>query len=108
LRANGVEELVDIDLGLFPCPAGTMVGLFLELANDAGLQLSVTAPSAVVGIPHGMDRAIAVTSQAACNSYDSAVPGYPDVLMLPTFAASASVHVRGVGAVLKIIPTSCG
>jgi hypothetical protein len=37
-------------------PDGTRVRLFLELANDGGLQLSVTAPSAVVGIPHGMAR----------------------------------------------------
>jgi predicted DNA-binding transcriptional regulator YafY len=41
LRTNSVEELVDIDLSLFPCPTGTRVHLFLELANDGGLQLSL-------------------------------------------------------------------
>jgi hypothetical protein len=51
LRTNGVEELVDIDLGLFPCPTDTRVRLFLELANDGGLQLTITAPGAVIGIP---------------------------------------------------------
>ena len=39
MRTNGVEELVDIDLGLFPCSTCTRVRLFPELANDGGLQL---------------------------------------------------------------------
>jgi hypothetical protein len=56
LRTNGVEELVDIDLSLFPRPTSTRVRLFLDLAHNLDLQLPIATPSAVIGIPHGMTR----------------------------------------------------
>ena len=56
MRTNGVEELVDINHGLFTCLTFTGVRLLLELTDDLELQLSITAPSAVIGIPHSMTR----------------------------------------------------
>jgi hypothetical protein len=37
----------------------------------------------------------------------AAILAHPDLLVLPTLAADAAVHVRGVGAVLEVIPTHC-
>ena len=56
LRTNSVEKLVDIDLSLFPCSTCTRVRLFLDLPHNIDLQLSITAPGAVIGIPHRMTR----------------------------------------------------
>ena len=37
----------------------------------------------------------------------AAVPAHPDALMLPTFATDAALHVRGIGAVLEVVPAGC-
>ncbi|HET9302357.1 MAG TPA: hypothetical protein VFO20_06245, partial [Propionibacteriaceae bacterium] len=45
-----------------------------------------------------------------CRHHDrlAAILGHPDALILPTFAADTAVHVRRIGAVPEVIPTSCG
>lgn len=46
-----------------------------------------------------------MTSHAVrLNPLQSAVPGHTDALVGPTVAADASVHVRGVSAVLDVDP----
>jgi hypothetical protein len=36
------------------------------------------------------------------------VPAHPDALVFSAFVANTAVHIGRVGAVLKVVPTSCG
>jgi hypothetical protein len=63
---------------------------------------SVVAPT-----KQSAHRLLLTASDSTYSPELAMVPAHPDALVFPTLTAHAAVHVRGIGAMLEIVPAGC-